>query len=491
MKNWQLVPALVCLLVPSQLWSATQTLVQYHSQGGTSANFSVNAGTKYNVTLPNPVTAGNALVMVCYSASATGSVTASSSPANTWINGPTATDIATGTKLSMWYALNVTAGITVVSVSPQNSSARWQCAAYEFNNVATSAAADGSASNSTTSDPSAAMTAGTFTTTTSGDLLINSCFIDGVYASDQNPTSFAVGSNSGINWKFAATSLGWAVATEYGQQNAAATINPQMLQNTSAHFICVSQALKSATAGGTLAGMHIVGITSEDTANFPSSNVIHLQMPVAGNLVAVSYEGATNQVINSITSNPSPAGGWLQRSLSQPPTGQNAQFFAGENFSGSNNTMLTITQSVLTSTNTINLIDISGAATVPFDTQVTDSGGQGNNSDLTTASIVPSTSNGLVFGKLTVSGNTVGGITTAPIFTSCTFGTGEIGNDVPCDRNNGNGNYKNPNTSPVVFTWRFLDSVPVNGWGFAAVAFQAAAGSSAPAAPTGLQSIVQ
>jgi hypothetical protein len=500
------------LLFSIYVTAATPTLVQYHSQGGTSGNYSVGGGYEYNVRLPNPVTAGNSLVLECYSKSGTGTVTVSSTSngvaANTWVAGPSTTASSSGMKLSLWYALNATPGFTVISASPATTTVGWQCAAFEFNNII---AADGNSGTVTNNGGTGSiMSAPAYTPGNSNDFLINSCFVDGVWTGSSNPTSFGVGNNAAENvplWQFAATSLGWDIATEFGIQTTATSIQPQMVQGGNGHYICASQAFRTGAAGGALAGMHIVGITSEDTQNFFCNGgcaTVSLEMPVFGNLVAVTYEGVTTQQINSITSSPSPVGGWKSRAL--VANAQNAQILAGENLVASNNMTLKIVQSQDTSSNTINLIDIAGAASAPYDTSVATQQDVTGAADVTTPSITPTVPGGLVVAKLTISGNTATGLTNPgpEIFTSCTFGgtgvgnnSGSLGTDNPCDRNNGNANVRYTSLSPIAFTWHFGDMPPqprdttsVVGWGFAAVAFSPGTSSPSLSPPSGLAATV-
>lgn len=452
--------------------AATPDLANNWIGGGqTGGGFSVTAGGKYNLRFPHGTQSGNALVVACYTHGDPGTRTVTDDQSNAWTAGP----LRVGAQLRLYsfVATNIAANTRVVSFSPSSAVDGVMCAGFEFTNVATAAALDGSSGNSGTN---ASITAGSFTTNYNGDLVVQFGVREGVWGSDANATSFTVGSSP---WVFLEADLDNAqFAAQFQVQPTAAAINATYTQNNSAGFNSVALALRAATSGSTPTGMHIIGMQHMDTAGWsPSPGAITVQVPTRGNLIITEYLGNSSSSFSGCTSSPSNT--WTTRSTLSGG-GHLGYILAAENASPSTNMTLTCTIPSSAATESLNIYDVSGAATSPYDTNVTDSGSYAGCTSLSPASITPSTSNGLIFAMMGEGGNSAGGISTSPLFDSITF-DGEIGNDVPTDRNNGFAHYANPNTSAVTFTWTFLDTIgcePISGWGYLSAAFKAPTAAS-------------
>ena len=433
--------------------------------------------------LPNKAQSGNALILSCYSDSGTGTITiGDDSNANTWTAGPTNTGVHTK-KLSQWYAPNVSSSTRIIAASPATSTANWLCAAYEFNNISTSSPGDGNSGNHGTS---ATYTAGSFTPTTANDLIQTNCFEEGVFGSNNNTTSWTSGGTQGtVTWSLNGADIWQVMGAQWGQQGTAAAINPQMTASLSSDFICVAQALKTATAGGTASGLRVVGMQHTDSANFTactlnSSCTVTIQMPTSGNALPIAYEGTTAMSLSAVSSTPSntwvlPAGCLVQIS-------NGAQWVYAVNASTSNTQTFSITQAFYGGAETIIIFDIAGAATSAFDQCITDHATPANHNDITPASLTPAIAGEWMGAVIGVQGGTVVSLTSPAAnqnFLSTTF-RGEFGLNVPTDRNNGFGGYLIPGTSATSFTWHAGDTTNWAGWASSQIAIKPPSGTTTP-----------
>lgn len=453
-------------------------LVQYKSASGTSGDLNVNAGGKYNLRLSEPVSAGNMMYAVCYYASGAGSITVTDDHGNTWYPIRTSTGHNSLT-MGSWYAPNVAANTRVISFSPANASASWKCDAYVFSGVATANATDGGSANAGTDTTS--MSAGSFTPTTSNDLIVNTCFTDGVAGGFHNPTSYTKGaSQSNVTWKMGAVNLAWAVATEWGQQTTATAINPAMTQAGAADYNCIANAFKVASgSGGAPTGIHTRGTVEVDTSyavgnTTPctgASCTMDLQVAGAGNLGVVQFEGTQVMSISSLTSS-NPSCTWNLKS-SLVDSGHTVQTFAAENCQLTENTVLHVAETGWGGAESVIFYDVAGANAASYDTQSTATGVNADHNDIAIA-ITPNNANELIFAQIGVQGGTVWSLTNPSAgmyFTSTTF-DGELGNNVPTDRNNGFAVAHNSSATSQTFNWQAGDTTNWDGWTAQAVAFK-------------------
>lgn len=367
----------------------------------------------------------------------------------------------------MFFAFNVASNTRVISVSPASSATLLLISVYEFNNIDTAqTAADGSSGNNGTS---ASITGGSFTPGNANDFLFQWAYSDGALTAS-GPTSYTVGSAQGtVTWTLCTADIAGSVVAQYGQQGTAAAINPTVTQSGSIDFVCVAAALKTASAGSAPSGLRIVGVQHLDTGDYGNPTSFTQQFPCAGcNLVVAVWQGPVD--LSSVSSTPSNS--WSDGG----GAASNSRIRYAANASTSNALSVTCTLSSSTAVGTLLLYGVAGANTSPFDLSATNSGTQSSNSTpqtLTSISITPTTSNGIVFACVSIALNTVGSVNLG-LFDSITY-DGEVGNNVSTDRNNGWVHYYNPNTSAESYTWTMLTNAQaVSGWSSVAAAFIAA-----------------
>jgi hypothetical protein len=144
--------------------------------------------------------------------------------------------------------------------------------------------------------------------------------------------------------------------------------------------------------------------------------------------------------------------------------------------------------------NMFNLYDIAGASTSPFDNATTATGVQNSAGNLTTASITPTTSNGLVLNVLSIDFHTVNGIVGANYILDSDVNAHDDdnppnGTDVSTlDMDNGYAHVYNSSTGALTFVYTYNQSTSggAQNWGSVAAAFKAGA-STGPNPPTSLQ----
>lgn len=258
---------------------ATPTLIQHTSGSGTLSQL-VSSGGSYDLPLPNATLAGNCLICA-FQLDSTGPPTLSvtDDQGNTWTLGASVTDTTHGTISAIYYALNVSAGTTIVHINFTGHTADFVSAMVsEFNNVALASAADGSSTNFATGT---SITAGSFTPSTSGDLIFQYAAGDSGIA-----TTWTQGSSP---WKLLSADFSGSQAAQYQIQPSAAAINPTMPISPSTGWGSVAIALKSAAAGTPLpAGIRILRLVHFNTRNETAASVA-FQFPTQdGNLIAIA-----------------------------------------------------------------------------------------------------------------------------------------------------------------------------------------------------------
>ena len=150
---------------PLTLAAATPTLVQHVS----TASNQLERGNGFIIVLPNVALPNNCLILtLTYASSSSRTVSVvDNNGTNTWVRGPSTNSGSLTTTL--YYVLGVKAGTQTITVTFDTSLTNFHAAVSEFYNVATSAAIDGSIATSNATGPSVA--AGSFATSTDGDLI--------------------------------------------------------------------------------------------------------------------------------------------------------------------------------------------------------------------------------------------------------------------------------------------------------------------------------
>ncbi len=293
------------------------TLVQ-HVSSSTNLIGRGLIGNNYRFTLPNPVLAGNVLILgISYGAPAGQVVTVHDNQGNSWPASPAVsqTDPDGNIASAIFVLPNARAGITTVTVSFSSPIREtiFQYTISEFQGVAAAAPVSGT-SRSSGAQP--AISAGTFTPSNNdanGGNLIWSYFADsyGTTGFATEATRFTAGTgftllDADISWPTG--SPPFPHASQYEVQSAAGPVTPSM---TVTHndgggdvYVGVAVALRASPGAGTSPppGMRIVHL-SHLTNEAPDVGAWRLQFPSSGNLIVVTLQEQNIIPVASITDN--------------------------------------------------------------------------------------------------------------------------------------------------------------------------------------------
>jgi len=361
------------------------------------------------------------------------------------------------------YALNVASGAREITIAfiggmPTHIAAT----AFEYSNIATSNALDASTTNS---GSGSSITAGNFTTTAANDLLWQYAIQD---TSSSTVTTWTAGPSP---WALRTADDLDDQAVQDQFQPSAGGSTPTMTMSPSDTWNTVAIALKPASAGSSApAGIRVVGIQHYAVPASFGSNPITIQFPCSGNLIVAVWLGIGGYDISRITDNSSNSYSSTGPAVAFGTSGE-AQIFHADNVVCSSNLQLQVstTGSNTSGGSELVLYDISGAAASPFDAQGTATGNQTSSGNVSTASVTPSTSNGLVIAMLTVESNTITGVSPGLFDAGTTLPAIGIS---PVDQNGGLAHNYNTDTSPELFVWTASGGAVVN-WASIAVAFKA------------------
>jgi hypothetical protein len=319
------------LFFPPLASAQTPMLVQHGSSSNVRTTSTMSSPYCYHYGLPEPATAGNA-VIVAYTV-------ASSNPT------PTITDDAPGgsnsyTLITSYQdatdnqAMNIAAAFGVKAGTRRiticfagGSNGYWlQPMVSEFANVT---AADGVGSGNKGTGTS--ITAGNLTPTQTGDLVYQVVFnlnITTISGGVSNVGGFTQGSQSNITWTLLSSDIedGWA--GQYGVYNSTAMINPTMSMGTSATWVTAALLLKAGSAGSVPTNMRVLHLQHVNLGthvqgggnggNFP--NPTSIAFPSNGNLLVFeSGAGFPGCFISTVTD--STGATWQQAGVNQAQNG--------------------------------------------------------------------------------------------------------------------------------------------------------------------------
>ena len=412
----------------------------------------------YSIRLPNLTQSGNC-VIVGLNYSSSGEI-----PTVTDDQADTFTQVITNDDgnqtVSLFVALNVAGGAQNISVHLGSATAYVAAVASEFYNVATANAVDGSHGHS---GSGTSITAGSFTPTTSGDLIYQLAVQD----STSNPMiSFTQGSSP---WTLLSADLMDSMTLQYQVQTTASAINPLMSMSPANSWNSVGIALKSGSSGSDISGMHIVHLQHNAFPAYASSPA-YLQFPTTGNLIVVSWIGVPGHDLTSITDNQGNSYVQIGSPFGNADSGDSQIFYVAN---ANSNTMMT--GPVLTASgtdysgSTALFFDIVGASSSPFDSTAgwqKASGEQTGSGNVTAVSIAPSTPGGLVISSIGVASNTLTGVAPGNFLSSVT--NPEV-SPWPNDENNGWA--VNYGSGAISFVWNSMGG-PVYHWASVAAAFK-------------------
>ena len=372
---------------------AVPTLVQHVATG--MDRYPIETLTMH---LPNPAGAGNCLILGVQFNSEGSVANVTDDQGNTWIAGPTTTNVSFSKRMNLYYVLNAVAGTQTIRVhfSGLSSTPGFpQAVVSEFYNVATTNAFDGSVASSTS------RTAGTITTTAPGDLIYE--WGASLSSSDDNGGAFnGTSITAGTGFTLLSADLQVGSGDQYYIQPAAGPITPTFEASGSEVWGSVAIALKSATAGTLPApGIRIIHLQHTLMQAVRAQNreePIVMQFPSSGNLLIGLYNAAGPFATNVTDS--------LGNVWSLPDEAKiidddgvvSAQIVYAANAQTSPNLggiTVSITETGIGDM-MFNLYDVTGAAASPFDLATTLQDVNDTFTPHTTGSITPRTTNGLV-----------------------------------------------------------------------------------------------
>ncbi len=346
------------------------TLIQHVASSANPVGLGI-PGNNFNIPLPNPVLAGDALVLaITYPHG--NLVSVSDTLRQTW---PAASIVKDGGANTYTTAIYVRCGSAggseTITVGLSASVLPFEYTVSEFNNVAASSCVDGSIGGANLSPNSSGLiNPGSFTPLTNNDSKGGHVIWSYTALSSPaggNPTSWSPASgftllDSDIAW---INKQGFPHASQWSIQakQAAATPSIASTGDTVDTFNSASVSLLAASAGGAMpSGIHINKIIHESWVALSSGATLKLQLPTTGNLRVLAFAAGLNNIdITSITDSDGSA--W---SLEQT-NGDSAQIWYAANRPANPGLIVSIHTSGTSPTNSTRFFDVQGAATSPFD----------------------------------------------------------------------------------------------------------------------------
>jgi hypothetical protein len=438
-------------------------------------------------TLPIPQAggsgSGNCLIVgfQCNSAATIASV--KDSAGNNFTQIATWTNATNAKRAALYYLPNCTSGLTAVNVSLTMAAtvkSYWHGFLQEWYNMTTTPL-DGQSSSSTS------LSAGSFTPTTNGDLILywGLNLSNNTSGSAFNGTSITAGSG----FTLIAADLQVGHCTQSQIQTTAGAINPACTTSGSATWGSFAAAFKSANLGTppTTTASYIYGIQHVSLTGGVSvsgNRVINtLQFPCRGNLLVCAYQAFTTTV-SSITD--SLSNSWVVPTVvtNVPWGGGYVQNCYVTNASTSPTLgSLTFTATTGTGYDCIALYDIKNGGV--FDTQTSNTGNLSTNINLASNTITPSTTGGIVICNVCIDFNTINGLATPSTYLFDSIvnsldsnNTGTNGTlPTPMDEDGGYGHVYPTSTSALNWSWS-LNYSGVAGGGSSGAAFWTGVASS-------------
>ena len=328
-------------------------------------------GNQYKIPLPNPVLAGDALVLaITYPHGE--AITISDSLRQTWPAASITEDGGSGNYVTKIYVLcGSAAGSETITVGSASSSLPFEYTVSEFDSIATSKCVDGAVGGANLSpNGSAVINPGSFTPATNnnangGHIIWSYTALSG--GAGGNPTLWGPQKNftlldGDIAWT---SDQGFPHASQWYIQTANASVNPSICSSgdTVDTFNSASVALLVAKAGGAMpAGIHVNKIIHETWVAPSSGATLRLQLPATGNLRVLTLPaGQNNILITSITD--SDGSIWTLKQTG----GDSAQIWYAENRQANSNLTVSIHTNGASPTNSARFYDVQGAAASAFD----------------------------------------------------------------------------------------------------------------------------
>ena len=256
-------------------------------------------GNAWKIPLPNPVQAGDILVLYLDYPHGDTVSSITDTIGNTWSTTPAVTaDGGPGNALTAIYLMpDSGAGAETLTVNLSAGSGFFSYAISEYNNVATSSPSNGTLGTGNITVSGGSISPGSFTPTnnnSNGGNLLLTYVADAAQESTGTSTGFTAGTNFTLldADRSALTTGAYPHATQAYLQGTSASITPSIGEtgDTADTFNSVTVALKvAAGTGGSLpTGIDIHKILHFTTFTDASNQTVKLQVPVTGNLLVLS-----------------------------------------------------------------------------------------------------------------------------------------------------------------------------------------------------------
>jgi hypothetical protein len=358
------------VIVSGPAEAALPVLIQHVASSANPIGVGIS-GNQYKIPLPNPVLAGDALVLaITYPHGQ--AITISDTLRQTWPAASITEDGGTGHYVTKIYVLCGSArGSETIAVGWTTSSLPFEYTVSEFKNVATAKCVDGTVGGANLSpNRSAVISPDGFTPATDnvangGHIIWNYTAISG--PAEGNPTSWSPAKNfalldGDIAW---INDQGFPHASQWYIQTTNTPVTPSITSNgdTADTFNSASVALLVAGDGGTMpSGIHINKIIHETWVALSSGATLRLQLPTTGNLRVLAFPAGQNNIwITSITD--SDGSTWNLEETG----GDSAQIWYAENRPANSSLTVSIHTNRTSPTNSARFYDVQAAAASPFD----------------------------------------------------------------------------------------------------------------------------
>ena len=436
-----------------------------------------------NVWLPNLSKTGNTIVVsVGHWSSLTASVT--DDKGNTYTSQVTGLDGTNGYQVKMFTAIAATAGVQHITVTVNNSgTGATVVEAAEFYGITS---VDVTAGTSIV-DPRTIAT-GSMTTTTANDLIYHVAMNEGPFLSGGFQAGLKrIVKDSGLVLLAADVTDG--VMAQYGIKAVAGAINPTMHADlgsnptTTNSYVTAAIAFKVSGGTGTAgSGKRVVRVQGCNYFLNNGSTKVPLQFPASGNLLVHTWIGFnhTGGVPVALSSIADGAGNtWASTGAAVANGGGDAEIFYALSPTVYPNLTVTLTLAAQQEQSNGLLLDIADEGkTWAFDNDATATGNQVVTGNITSVSVTPTNTDGIVIGIIGIFLNTITALTGAGAFSDAMTYPEAVGSKNFYE-DNGVGHVFNSSASAISFVWSTQNNPSgVGQWAARAAAFKAASAAS-------------
>jgi len=465
--------------------SATPTLVQHMASSTNPIGISGNAGNAFRFNLPNPVGAGNCLVLgISYGYSPTRTVAIADDSGNAWSVSPAATVTDRGNLISSIFVLpKAHPGPTRVTVTFDADLYNFQYALSEFYNVDGASPLNGISASSTTStiNGTGTLSSGAFTPGTNNDAAGGNLIWTYFASNSDGSTHTVTNWTAGPGFKSLHSDIGWhdqgmPTASEYFVQTAQGPINPgiSVTSTGSDSYNAVSVALKASWAGTAPSsdGIRIVRQNISSLGNFTGVTNWTVQFPSAGNLIVLTTPQSSVMPTTSITD--SAGNTWVKYA----PDSEDPQIWYVANAVADPNLKITFHMSrAPTGAQSALMYDIVGADPNPVDAQAETLNATVTGAHLADSPVItPGSLNGLTIAAITLGQGPISqldaGAPPGAVFDYVSY-SNEIDTDL-MDNADGRAHLYNSDLTQEHWNWLLVGPTANNNYASVALHFRAA-----------------